>query len=487
MKTETRRGRISPGVLLTVAAVLAVAAVMLPLLWAQRYALFNADDFSLVATQDRTGELSHLVRSLRSAAVSWRIWQGTYSSTFFMLLLSPMYAYSYGLLRAMLMAALIAAAAAGLIFSLLLCGYLGIARKYGALLWALVSLSLMGFREYGEIYLWFTGAMIYLLPLIFMMAAMSLLLLGRRSGKGLWYALAGVSAFLMSGGVLAFVGFGMLLLLLLCLFEWQRTGKLHRGFCAVFMVGLAGALLNALAPGNFARADFSGSFGSGLLSAAAASFRGVGQEAAWLCGTPFPLTLVLALVLGASTGKKLRPAQAWLGVAGLLLLPVISLFPILLGYGLPGITNLSSRTLFPLDLAMILGGVGVAAIGGCALGSRLGLCGGRLPASAAATLALALCLCAFGVWDFVPADITRNLLAGRVQQYSVEWRVVYDYLDQCGNEDVVINRAMPEHCGGCALTKIDAYPDSWGNAGIAGFFGLKSVCMNPPLDWAAGS
>lgn len=485
-------GRISSKTVLAAAMALLALCAFLPYLAAARYALFYADDFSFVLTLREAAGASHFQRSLSAACGKWLGWQGAYSSTFLMFFLSPTLSYSYGALRALLLALLMGTAGAALLLAVLLCGYLGTERKNGVLIWALVSIPLLSLREYNEIYLWFTGAMAYLLPLMFAFLTPALLLLGKRGRKGLWYVLAGVSALMMSGGVLEAVGFGMYLLLLLCVLDRARTGRLDRGFCAVFILGLAGALLNVLAPGNYARAEvFSDpavSALSRLLRALAVTARCLSQESARLCAGPvFPLFLLLALALG--TDMKIKPGlfRAGLTVLGLLLLPAVTAFPVVLGYNAEDIAIFSVRTLFPFDLALMLSGVGIAMTLGCLLGVRLKRPPRFASAVGAGLLAVYLCLSALGVYDCVPADIAKNLRDGSISEYSTQWRIVYDYLDECGYEDVIVRRPMPEYRAGCALTKLAAYPEYWINQDIASYYGLKSLCLNPPREDAGES
>ena len=139
-------------------------AAVLPLLRAASLAVFRTDDFNFsIPYFTKTESLP--VYAYKITVNYWKTLNGAYACNYLTYMFDPLNWYSYRLLRLILL---------GLIFISVMGLYLclrkinehfsvGISPVYS---FALILLPLIFYREYHDVYLWFCGAMGYLLPTI---------------------------------------------------------------------------------------------------------------------------------------------------------------------------------------------------------------------------------------------------------------------------------------------------------------------------------
>lgn len=466
-------------VLLPALTALLTLGALIPYLLTARYALPFMDDFWFYNDLAKYNNPSALAGSIAMTIDFWAEWQGAFTTTFFNCLFSPLQFDDYYLInRVELIALMLLGLASLALFLLALCGYIGSPKRYAVYFGGLFLLPFLSYEAYTGVYLWYTGAMAYLLPAIFLLLALALLLYGRRRGRPVCFVFSAVLAFLTSGCSLEAAGLGCATLLLLLVLEYLKEQRLVGPFFAVFLSALAGALLNALAPGNFVRHE---EFGGGLdlFGAALNSLRFLYRQVLWLLGgTSFPVFLVLALLLGVFICKRLSPAALTLCGIAALATPVITIFPVLLGYNWNG-ESMANRSMFLFDASIEAWGLAMAAL----LGSQLSACG-RLPGrrkvciAASALAVVGMCLLGGGPTECKPVVFTQNLLNGSIEHYSSEWRRIYDYVADYGEGDVVVTIPVPEETAGCAIAGFTGWIGNQQNTKLAEYYGVDSVRLS---------
>ena len=461
--------------------VVCVAAV-LPLLRAASLAVFRTDDFNFsIPYFTKTESLP--VYAFKITVNYWKTLNGAYACNYLTYMFDPLNWYSYRLLRLILL---------GLIFLSVMGLYLclrkinehfsvGISPVYS---FALMLLPLIFYREYHEVYLWFCGAMGYLLPTIGTEFGIFLLL--KWSEKKKWgYFLLAIFAFMfMSGCVLEITGFGMWLLLVIIVLDRVYSGKLNKGFVLAFFVALMFALLNVAAPGYYNRAAAYNKDGLNVFGAFINSLKASGQELVWLhSNASFPLFEILAFILGAA-GVRAEKKKGFFPLlsAGLIILPVITVYPVMLGYGYKD-NDIVNRCLFMFDAALIICCLGLCFVAGCLnrhrfkAGSAENQKGLRLICLMLA-VAILLPSALDGPAQCMPAKIAENLFEGKVMATSYYQKKVYEEIRDSEEENVVID-FLPDRYEGNTMIKIDEDINSHRNIALSLYFGKSSVVYIP--------
>lgn len=457
-----------------------VILICIPFLRATCYAVFRADDFSNVLILD-SGE-SYMATVWNRTISCWRTWQGTYASCLFLYFLNPLNHFSYSVLRTILFILALLVIVSFFFFISTAIDYFGIERHRYIYIVAILLLPMLSYREYTEVYLWFTGAIVYLLPVVFLLFGFSFLFLGKKTGKMYWYVLSALMFFLMAGGVLEVVGFGMFLLLLFVVLEYLRAGKINKPFLCVFIVALSGALLNAVAPGNYVRHDAE-TMGEkiNLLRTIMYSFKLAFDEAEWLLrDTSFLFFVFAAMWIGIGLKIKPEPKKIVVCVVGLLLLPVVTLFPVVMGYNSVSFEGFPNRAYFPLDMSIIIALIGISLLVGSQLAVR-DLLPDIKTVRMICGLAMLMAVCTQGnkILENVPPVIAGNLYTGAVQNHTKAWTDIYEAIGSSPESQVVVTLPNPGPVIGGLENYISSEPDYWINQAIASYYGKESVSYIP--------
>lgn len=449
--------------------------ICIPYLGAARYAVFKADDFAdynwcLVEEGN-----SWFSKGLNACISTYMGWQGTWSTNFFRIVCNPLQFFSYRLLRVILIGTVLVSLFSIIFMSRTLLEYFRIGKKNTVYFMAFFLIPLLSYRDYKEIYLWYNGATIYLLPVFFFAVAFFFLLSGEMKKKRVYYILSTIFMVLMTGGVLEFVGFGMFCLLLFIIVDYLRTRKINGAFLAIFGLSLCGALANALAPGNFARKQADGGeleIINSIFMAVEVSF----EEAEWLFKDTTFLAFVFATFLfGCHLKKDITGKELAVCSLGSVLLPCITIFPVCLGYGEISADTLPGRCLFLLDAAIISGSIGIVFLAGNKMfiqnilpdvkSLNFMVCMGIL---------LAVISQGQKISEYAPVTIANNLRDGTVHDYASEWRAVFEEIRDREDKNIAIEGG-PEETAGCLSPGLRDDPEWWVNKNVAKYFGKESV------------
>lgn len=497
------RGKKAAGILTSIACVIIIAAVTIVFATGAGYTVLSGDDFThgVRVGVYHVSLLRYFAASLLYVQDLYMDWQGTWFSMFLQAFLSPINNFGLPQLRAVMVgnALLFLVSLAvflwtGLSFFRMETGMgVGEADRSGgqttgrvkslmsfqAVILTLFFLTVVNADVYAEIYFWFSGAVAYSMPFSLMLIALTLFLLinkeeGSPRRKKVRTGIAAALLFLSSGGSLAVAGVGCYTALMLTAVFFLSTGKLSRYNLTVFAAGFVGALINVAAPGNFSRHD--GTAGAGLHFGQAIGYtvRMFIEESARLFReTMLGLVFLVVIAAGVYLSGRCRIALREYGIATALALfaGLVAYFPVALGYGGYYVPN---RCYFIIDTAMVISFLNLALfLGVCA--HRLG----GLPSDGRTVMvSLYICLAAVVVAPLSMEElplyrVARYVHNGSYREYYEKCAAIYEYLEVCPEEDVVLE--MPEYIEDFECFYIDGDETGWVNQGIAAYYGKRSV------------
>ncbi|MDE6604044.1 MAG: hypothetical protein K2K90_18235 [Lachnospiraceae bacterium] len=490
------RGKRIAEILILAACLIVIAAVVILFAAGAGYTVLSGDDFTHGV---RVGAFhvslpQYFAASLLYVKDLYMDWQGTWFSMFLQAFLSPINNFGLPQLRAVMVGnallfliSLAALLCAGLSFFRMEEDAFSGQAVFGTkrlmplrlVILLLFFLTVVDADVYAEIYFWFSGAVAYSMPFSLLLMAGTLILLMNQEkcsirGKKVCAGIAAVLLFLSSGGSLAVAGVGCYMALALTVVFFLSTGKVSWYNLTVFAAGFAGALINAAAPGNFSRHD--GTAGAGLHfgQAIVDSVRMFAEESGRLFReTMLGLVFLLLIAAGVYLSGRCRIAFREYGIATVLALPagLVAYFPVALGYGGYYVPN---RCYFIIDTAMVISLLNLALF--------LGVCCHRLcglPSDGrTVTVLLYICLAALIVTPLSMEElplyrVARHVHNGSYREYYEKCAGLYDYLENCPEEDVELE--MPEYIDDFECFYFDEDENGWVNQGIAAYYGKRSV------------
>lgn len=496
---------------ISIACVIVILTIIGVLTIASGYTVLIGDDFTHGV---RVGAFHvslprYFAASLGYVRELYFDWQGTFFAMFLQAFLSPINNFGLPQLRAVMVGN-------ALFFLLILLGtiwvglsFLGEGKENRSLRLVILTILFAAVTNadvYTEIYFWFSGAVAYSMPFSVCLTAVLLFLLmnketaresaepgneadrdgtepERRGGRSMAKAArrkvrrtvaAGVLLFLSSGGSLTVAGAGCYLVLLLTFVFWLRDRRLSVSNLTVLAAGVSGALINAAAPGNYARHD--GTAGAGLhvgkaLINTARMF--VEETGRLFRGTVLGLLFLVMIALGVYLAGKVRIAMREYGLFTVFALAAgpVAEFPVALGYDAFSVPN---RCYFIIDTLLVWSLLNLALFVGVCLHRMMGI------AADGQTLSLMLyvCLAALVVTPLTLESlplyrIARSVHNGSYREYREKCVALYDYLEICPEQDVVLN--MPDYIVDFECFYLDSDPKGWVNQGIAAYYGKTSV------------
>lgn len=487
-------------ILISIACVIFIAAIAGVIAVGAGYTVLSGDDFTHGV---RVGAFhvslpEYFAASLLYVKDLYLDWQGTFFSMFLQAFLSPINNFGLSQLRAVMVgnvlfffAALLMLLWVGLSFFRVDADCFqgeSISGDKGLVFLRLIILTIFvvtiaNADVYAEIWFWFSGAVAYSMPFSVMLVALSLvLLMNKGEGKPqrkIGYSLsAGILLFLSSGGSLAVAGAGCYTALLLTAVFFLLSRKVSVHNLAVLAAGVAGALINAAAPGNFARHD--GTAGAGLHFGKALGY--TGRMFAEETGRLFKETILgpvflLMIAVGLYLAGKCRVALKEYGVITVFALGagMVAYFPVALGYGDYYVPN---RCYFIIDTALVISLLNLALFAGICLQRRWGVpAEGRSIAVFLYVFLAVLIVSPLSIAEMPLYRMARSVHNGSYRDYYGECVQIYDYLETCPEENVVIE--IPAFIEDFECFYLDEDIDGWVNRGVARYYQKNSVKAEP--------
>lgn len=478
------------GIGISIASVIIIAVISIALVAGAGYTVLIGDDFTHGV---RVGAFhvslpKYFAASLMYVKDLYMDWQGTWFSMFLQAFLSPVNNFGMPQLRAVMVGNALLFPVS--LVSLLWTGLSFFSAQKGEeeeksliplrlVILALAFATVTNADVYTEIYFWFSGAVAYSMPFSVMLFALTLQLLinkdqMRPGTKKTCAVIAGILLFLSSGGSLAVAGTGcyisLVILTAFCLYN-HRISVYN---AAIFAAGFAGALINAAAPGNFSRHDKTAGgslhFGQALMYTA----RMFAEEGSRLFReTIFGIAFLLLIAAGVYLSGKCRIALKEYGAATVFALAagLVAEFPVALGYGS---FNIPNRCYFVIDTTLVISLLNLAILTGVCLHRLAGLPSDGRSLSIMLYICLATVIVSPLKLEEMPLyRVARSVHNGSYKEYYEKCVALYDYLETCPEEEVILE--MPEYIEDFACFYFDTDETGWVNVGIAEYYGKKSV------------
>ena len=390
---------------------------------------------------------------------------------------------------------------------------------------AVATFVITGFDAFQEIFYWFVGACVYGFPMSLGMFAVTLLLLANGRGTArtpesgtatsegkstavpsdraasnakLLYILSAILGFCAVGASLAITGTVCWLVLSIVVFYAVKDKKLDRKNISVFLACFGGALINAAAPGNFIRLDLESGESFTLVDGISNTWGYFIYALKWLFlnknyGCVF-LALIITgfVVFGRSRtttvtkdkqphddagspeeGKRFTRAYAILS-AMLLFTPFVTVFPVLMGYGVGWMPN---RCFYILIVVMDIALGNLALAVGALLSNLLKENAKKPVLIALAAVLLALFVTTpYNIREYIFLKMDKQLYLGEFQENYDKTKAMIDSFADMEGEDVELDvPTHPEEIRNFYCFYLTEDPTSNFNKDIAKAYGLKSI------------
>lgn len=459
-----------------------IAISIFTLAIASSYTVLVSDDYSHATSIGVFGAnvFTYFVASVKYAAYKFMTWQGTYFSMFLQALLSPLNGGGMLQLRIVMVGNVL------LFFgAFILLAWTIIKRfdkksqtvKFAIL--AILVFMVTGYTAYSEVFFWYSGATSYSFPLALLMLAFVCVLKYVEEKKRGFYVAALVLGILAMGGSLVVVGTGCYALLLFYLYLFLQDRKLEWQSFVMFGVWFVGALANAVAPGNFARYDMVDTTGVHPIKGVLNSIEVTGQRYSVFFMTTNFVVLALCLfacgiLLGKSYAFKKRGAVLGCVCLGLLT-PVVSAFPLTLGYSSD---ILPERCAFVVDVAIIISVACFMIVCGILLENKLG-------AERKVLIGIAVACCAltiidnYSIRDIKQLQIAKEVVNGTYGDHYVAYEQFMERMDAYndGADVVLTTEEIPYQINNLYNYYMSTDPEDWINTAVAEYYGLGSVTL----------
>lgn len=467
------KGRIS----VTAVVLCSIAAlVLIPIVIASAYTFFHADDFSHAnAVGVFGGNIIELfVVSLKFSKRMYLVWQGTYTSMFLQAFLSPLNGFGLAQLRIVMVFNTLLFIISLVVIIDSVCKCCNIQGNDKLLIFVLAAIGIFGFSSWTEVFYWFSGAVSYSFPLSFCLLGIAIALKSR-SVKGC--VVASVFMFLASGGTLAVAGTGCFILLSICIIK-AMANQLKRTDCIVFGVAVTGALMNALAPGNYVRHSMIDNSGLHLkLAVGSAIFEVLYTIEELLYNTPFLLIIIVAVMIGvriSRDSKQTNQKSLFMIILLSIITPFVTCFPVCLAY--------SGRDYFPnrckfIEIVVVVIALLVIAIDVGHIFNEWFESWNKKEIIAALAFIVILIPNINSAWklsQLVPFQMWDAIVKDTYKEYFNEVRNIYQQIEDDTNEDVFIYE-KPEDIPDFPVVDMSEDMSSWINQAIAVYYKKQSV------------
>lgn len=462
-------------IVVIIIALLCIAIMVMPTIISSAYSVLVADDFSAGSMFGKgyTG--------IKYLKYYYEGWQGTYTGLILIPLLSPIAHGGILSLRiiAIIVSTLVYVSYAYLVDSIVVsineCSNLWM--RVGAIIFSLYMLT--SFMSYFEVYYWFTGIAVYTVPMIAGMVGLALFFFNKNGS--IWkYVVSGVLGIIASGGALAIPGFCCYFLFITLIYKILKEKRISLSQVIVFIIWVVGALINAAAPGNFARHSVVDSTGVHPLQGLMLSIKLLLGRLLWFTESTslvagLLLFLACAVVLLPSQ-KKISLSYIWASIL-LFLMPIVTIFPVALGQG--EITP--NRVLFVFDIAIYLVIINTVICISYFIKNYIiekEQC--KMFSAIIAIVAVAIALTdSFNYQNTVFYQVTSQLINGEYQEYYRNMLRLYDTFDKTeeGTGVVLSSSDLPNDISNFKNFYLDPSPEDWVNIDISNYYGFESITL----------
>ncbi len=487
---------------LLILSVLALIVMIGTVLVISLYTVPISDDYWYARTGIGAKGLWH--RLIVAVQFSYEIYvhhQGTYFTSFIGSLFNPLIHGGFPKLRVVMFINAVMAFASILSFVYVALGKLKV-KSATAMVFILAAATFVitGFDAFQEIFYWFVGACVYGFPMSLGMFAVTLLLLanGRENSTKLLYILSAILGFCAVGASLAITGTVCWLVLSIVVFYAVKDKKLDKKNISVFLACFGGALINAAAPGNFIRLDLESGESFTLVDGISNTWGYFIYALKWLFlnknyGCVFLALIITGFVIfgkekfaaaakdeqphddaqAPEESKRFTRAYAILS-AMLLFTPFVTVFPVLMGYGVGWMPN---RCFYILIVVMDIALGNLALAVGALLSDLLKEKAQKPVLIALAAVLLALFVTTpYNIREYIFLKMDKQLYLGEFQENYDKTKAMIDSFADKEGEDVELDvPTHPEEIRNFYCFYLTEDPTSNFNKDIAKAYGLKSI------------
>lgn len=230
-----------------------------------------------------------------------------------------------------------------------------------------------------------------------------------------------------------------------------------------------------VAPGNLSRHTYTSGDGTFLfLQSVKWAIKNVMSEIERLRGeTMFGVMIIIMLLIGIYLSKKTAPFIKAYGVVSVLALAAgyIAAFPVALGYA---DSYLPNRCYFILDVVLIISLLNFSMFCGCVLERIADIYADKkMRAILVIILFVSFLFSPEAISDSSLLAVAESLHNGSYQNYYAECTAIYDYLENCEEDNVIL--PMPDYIDNFECFYFDDDETAWVNVGLAEYYHKKSV------------
>ena len=330
-----------------------------------RYAIPGADDYSCANAVAIYRENHNVLASaLAYTRDVYQTWQGTYTGELIMGL-EPSVRESFTGIRIILFISVVLFSLAVILLAYTVCKrFFSLSSGKSIAVALLAEFISFNISVTGELFSWYTGVAVYTYPLIAMLLCLSFSIMSYFDGKVVYAVLAAVFGIIGAGGSLEVVGFGCVAYLVLLVIYTMgirniKSNIKRLAFLYVpFILTVAGAVANTAAPGNFVRQQYMENKANVFQALITSVLNYTTHVSGLLTAYVLPLILLVVFVICICSEAKVgvNAQRMVLSVIGAVVIPVVTIFPVIYGYGSYNIDAWvsSSRVIYVFDFVIAL-------------------------------------------------------------------------------------------------------------------------------------
>lgn len=427
----------------------------------------------------------YIAASLNYSKHMYLDWQGTYFSMFLQALLSPVNNYGMTQLRIVMVfnAVNLFVSLIGFVW-VMLSNLVKKERIIKLVICACIVFSVTSYKAFEEIFYWFSGAASYSFPLSLLFYSLIAVNLchstQNKKAKYIYWSLAIILGTFAMGGSLIIAATGCCLMLLACVYELLVSKKVTWMKWSVFAVYVLGALVNTVAPGNFIRQKTSDGEGLHILASIKNSLLLYESHFHWIFSkTNFSIILLIIIICGMILyGKmEIKYIEYTLVSLGAVFIPLVGIFPVVLGYNVPWMPN---RCEFVVVTLIVLIFVNLAFVAGWWMIKIVSESNRKLMVVISVLLIFVTSsVNNYSIHDYTTIRICEELVDGTIPDYYGKYVNMLQRFKDAEEVDLRLDQSeIPEAIDNFYCFDLSDNPDNRTNQAIAYIYGLNSIAKN---------
>lgn len=269
--------------------------------------------------------------------------------------------------------------------------------------------------------------------------------------------------------------------LLVAFYYFLKDRKINYQVVAIFVVWFVGALINAVAPGNYVRHGAIDSTGLHPISALFDAMGMTNTRYQWLFdNTNITVIVIILFVCGIYTGTKfsIRIKEYFVISILALLMPVVTSFPVALGYSSGEL--MENRCAFLIDFAIIMTVVNFFVALGVLVASKIEVKNAKKMMLIFGVLVVFACaMDTYGLDNVTVLNVSQDLRNGVYSDYYDTVGAFYNRLDayERGSDVRILASEAPGYIANFYNFLLTGDPANFINSSMAQYYGLNSLVL----------